>query len=158
MKRHWFHSSIGLFMLSLPAYSGQAGSVPTPLTLDICLLAHTPQKYAGQMVQVRGSILTGYQAPGKPIKAFVLTEPFSSISCAGTHILAVLPATIKPKPNFDLEVDESFKAFEKALHERTAIEGTFQGRLEYKKGKSATRLIIQKISDLKIEHTSRIDR
>jgi hypothetical protein len=128
------------------------------MSVDICDLAKTPQKYDGQMVALRAAIFKGWLRPGQTIKEFILTESSSSISCPGIHILVVVPASTRPKPNFDLELDDSFKAFENALHERTAIEGTFQGRFDLERGKYPLRLIIMKVSELSIQHTGHVDR
>jgi hypothetical protein len=125
------------------------------VTIDFCELAKTPTRYASQNVSVRTAVFKGWLADGKSLRAFVLTESSNSADCPGFHVTVTLPI----ENSSTLARDDSFGDFEKALHQRTAIEGTFQGYVEYRKGhKEAVSRVLQKVSALDIRRMVPVDR
>lgn len=146
-----------------------------PLNATICELAAQPEKYAGKMVAVRGSVTKGWTAAPKPIKEISFGGPWSSVPCTGEIVVVVFPPAVQPPPNFSLEQDDSFNRFQKALRERTHIEGTFEGRFDSavvirdgkrvkvgkgfgRRGRATIRLVLRKVSDLDIRPTRSVDR
>jgi hypothetical protein len=125
------------------------------MAIDFCELAKTPDRYASQNVAVRAAIFKGWLADGKSLRTFVLTESPKSANCPGFHVTVTLPTE-----NLSALInDDSFVDFEKALHQRTAIEGSFQGYVEYqKRHKEAVSLVLQKVSALDIRRVVPVDR
>jgi hypothetical protein len=106
---------------------GRPENETTSLKVTMCDLYTTPQKYAGKMIEVRATIV-GYQGPTLEPPAFAAPEP-----CAASGYMKIaleLPQTAKPKPDFELVQDESFKKYEEALQKPMRIEATLQGRFD----------------------------
>lgn len=168
-------ASVGVLLFCLPVAAGQAGPAYEPLELSICKLAKQPENYTGKMVVVRGSVSKGWRAPPKAIKELSISEPWSVVSCPGVVVTVVFPEAVQPKPDFDLQEDDAFRKLEKALRQRTHIEGTFEGRFDsvfvlkdrkrIRVGKgfghrhrATMRLVLRKVYDLEIRPVPPIDR
>lgn len=126
MKTCWrTHSCTTLLLLLLigGAILGQEqrrGAVKA----TFCDLYTEPQKYAGKMVEVQ-ALLYGYRDP--------TLEPLSpqNESCPGyMRIGLAFPQDIKPRPDFGLVKDESFKTFEHAWQQGMRVGATFEGRFD----------------------------
>lgn len=155
MKSYWLFC----VLLSTVGLWAQSSRTNTAVNTSLCEIAANPGKYAGTMISIRGSVLKGWLHSGKTLKTFVLTEPDSSVVCPSVRIEVVMPDDVKPKPDFNVEKDAAFTSLENALHERTAIEGVFEGRFDYKAGgKDRLRLVVHRVSNLDIQKTGHIDR
>lgn len=149
---------VWVFTAGSPAQTQEAGPLRRPATISLCEIARTAHQFDGQIVAVRGSVLKGWLRPKEILKQFVITEPEGVIACPGIRMTVVLPSTAKPKPELELLHDESFRTFEKALHQRTSIEGTFQGLFSHNnQRKLEMQLIVQRVSDLDIHPTGHMD-
>jgi hypothetical protein len=100
---------------------GQVDAQPVEATL--CDLYQHPDRYAGKMVRVRGTVAGNDMW----IDAFAQTPCSSWMS-----IVVAFPKGVRPVPDFDLVRDDSFKEFEDAMyHPRPIhIEATFEGRFD----------------------------
>ena len=128
----------------------QAGAAD-PVKVSICEVSASPDEFAGQMVSIRGWVSRG--------KQLTLLDVAPSKGCHNDMLTIVLPKDVRPTPEFALQSDASFHQFEKALSERTRIEGTFQGRFErLNRGRKSMRLILQRALDLDVKPAGHMDR
>lgn len=151
-----------LFILSGDA---QAGESPPPMEMTLCDLATEPEKYAGTLVKFSATV-TGR-------REFALND-FAERPPCPIHIMVLLvfPNDVKPAPEFDLEKDDSFRKLQAALLDSVSINATFEGRFDsafalidgnririekgYGKDRLAGgRLVLRKVSDVKIHHIPR---
>jgi hypothetical protein len=152
----WVPCAFVLLMASCAPSWGQVAEQPLEVTL--CDLYQHPERYAGKMVGVRGSIA------GNDMWIDAFTEKPCS---AWMRIVVVFPKQVEPAPKFDLVRDDSFKEFEDAMyHPRPIhIEATFEGRFDTvvtvqdgkrtrvgkgygKKHDYDGRIVLQKVSDV----------
>jgi hypothetical protein len=116
-----------VFLLIGSAEGTQSQTDSPPLKVTMCDLYKNPQKYAGQMIEVRSTIV-GYRDPTLERPAFSPQEPCSA---SGYMIIALeLPQDVKPKPGFDLIRDSSFQKYEEGLQKPMRIEATLEGRFD----------------------------
>jgi hypothetical protein len=114
------HASVFLLSCGAPSL-GQVSAEPVAATL--CDLYQHPDRYAGKMVKVRGTIAGND----------MWIDAFTREPCASwMGIVVVLPKWVKPAPDFDLVQDDSFRQFEDAMyHPRPIhIDATFEGRFD----------------------------
>jgi hypothetical protein len=119
--------------------------------VTICELADHPEKFVGQTVVVRGWVARG--------KHLTLLDSEIPSGCRNDILALLLPEEVKPRPDFRIEKNEAFDRFQAALKERTHVEGSFQGRFDFTKGrKTAMRLILERVSELVVTPTGHVDR
>jgi hypothetical protein len=120
--------SFSLVLLLLGSVEGTRSQTDSlPLKVTMCDLYKNPQMYAGQMIEVRSTIV-GYRDPILERPAFSPQEPCSA---SGYMIIALeLPQDVKPKPGFDLIRDLSFQKYEESLKKPMRIEATLEGRFD----------------------------
>jgi hypothetical protein len=128
MREHMRQMAFCLTLSLLSSFAmGRPENETTPLKVTMCDLYTAPQKYAGKMIEVRATIV-GYKSPTLEAPAFVAPEP-----CAAAAYMTIaleLPQIAKPKPDFELVRDESFKKYEEAIRKPMRIEATLQGRFD----------------------------
>jgi hypothetical protein len=117
---------VAVLLSSSPTRAGsQHGS--TSLKVTICDLYADPQKYAGQMIEVRATIIT-YREPELEQP---MLEPQERCAAPGYMTIGLkFPGNIKPNPQFDLIRDESFQKYAEALDKPMRIEATIEGRFD----------------------------
>ena len=159
MKPYWFFCCLFLYAVTLLANNAQPTKAIGVGAISFCEVAGNPRKYAGAMIAIRGSVFKGWLKPDKRLKTFVLTEPDASVVCPSARILAIMPNGQKQKPAPNVQRNPALATLERALHQRTAIEGVFEGRLDYKSsGKDQLRLVLTRVSNLEIHKAAHIDR
>ena len=116
--------ALGVLVFALMVIHSKASDMQGPSTSDsvsVCELATDPSKYDGKKVMVvKGWIVRN--------KSRLLLDTYSGDCIANIDL--VLPHAVQPTPDFALQRDENFKAFETAIRQRTHIEGTFEGRFD----------------------------
>lgn len=165
--RLFFLSSL-LVGLSVGALQDQLqnGQAQVPI-IRLCELAKDPDRYAGEIVRVRGWI------GGQKDVSLLDNEPAKD--CPPEILVIVLPDQAKPKPDFRFVEDEAYRAYSSALNRRTHITGTFEGRFDSAvtvkngkrvkvrrgfghRGRATMRLVLRRVSDLDIRPTRSVDR
>ena len=118
-----------LFTLALSyAFSGaQTRNDEAALKVRLCDLYEEPQAYAGKLISVRATIV-GRDDPTLEEQAFSKQEPCSGV--VYMTIVMELPKNVTPKPNFELQRNDSFKEYLKALKKPARIEATLEGRFD----------------------------
>jgi hypothetical protein len=130
-------------------FSEGADDHSAPLSVNICDLVKTPEKYAGKMISVHGQVGWGWRHDEKLISEFGIRES----SCMA-ELTVMFPDAVQPKPAFDIGKDEHFQTLEQGLHKGMAIEGTFEGLFEQsekgygRKHKTKMRLVLERVSDI----------
>ena len=148
---HSFHLLVAASLWG--ACSAADGQVPQDaIRTTVCELSNAPVTFVGATVAIRGWIGRG--------RNLTLLDAKPSKGCRNVILPIVLPTTVRPAPDFKLQVDEPYRQFQKALSERTHIEGTFLGRFDYlKHGKTRIRLVLRQVEDLDVTPTAHpIDR
>jgi hypothetical protein len=132
-----------------------------PVKVTVCQLIKKPERFAGQMVSVRGYILLEYHGMA-----------ICSEECVGC-IRVVEPQDVSPKPEFDLERDSAYEEFDRLSVDvglvkrllgeatlRVTLVGRFDSIYEMRNGKRVRvaeglglrrvprRLVLQKVTDV----------
>jgi hypothetical protein len=155
-------------LFSMPArIQGQVQKAEEPsaltqvIAVTMCDLWEFPNKYAGKMVQVRATAMSGDISN-------LWIEGFGCKPSQGyMHTLAVLPEQVEPEPDFAVVVDDSFIAFRSAIKTKI-VQATFVGLFQSvfvwheqkrlrvgsgegfgKKNEYDARLVLRSISDVK---------
>jgi hypothetical protein len=152
-------ASVWVVIIVLMVTQSKAGDLHgagMPESVSVCELATDPSKYDGKMVVVvKGWIVRN--------KTKLLLDTYLGNCIANIDL--VLPETVRPNPDFAVQRDENFEAFETAIRQRTHIEGTFEGGFDClskcKAGKSKghrSRLVLRRVVELDISPTRGVDR
>ncbi|MBZ5552406.1 MAG: hypothetical protein LAO21_06775 [Acidobacteriia bacterium] len=165
MTRRWNICALLLLMMTSGLVQAQTRS--GPLKVTFCDLYQQPDKYAGKIIEIHAAVY-GYRDP--TLEEAAAPEPCLSYMTIGLEF----PQNVKPKPDFDVERDESFQKFkeswEKGMRVITIFESRFdpvftwrdhkrvrvgEGQGFGKKHSQDGRLVLCKVSDVKALYVPR---
>lgn len=115
--------------------------------LSVCELESDPARYSGQTVAVRGTVVGR-----SPLTIF----DYEGRGC--TQQLLVVEPHQRRDPGGSLSRDDTYNRFRQALLQRTRIGAVFIGRFEFVRRRKKMRLVLHRISDLKVVMVPSVDR